>query len=195
MSTEQADRIAALTERTGRLLTTASHAEGLLPVHWETLRYLESANRFSRTPLAVSAYLGLTKGTVSQTLSALEAKGLIAKETDPKDRRSKRLSLSRKGRRLLRRDPLGVLTTEIDALSLELREGLENGLTQILLNRLAAQNRAPFGQCKSCAHFIAEDERGSPHYCGLLKAKLSVEDAAKICVEQTDGTSAETSPR
>ena len=52
------ERIAALIERIGRLLTADSHASGLLPVQWEVLRYLRRANRFSRTLAALTAYLG-----------------------------------------------------------------------------------------------------------------------------------------
>ena len=59
-----------------------------------------------RAGIARLAYLGLTKGTVSQTVHALEAKGLVTKQVDPADRRGRRLSLSPAGRTLLMRDPL-----------------------------------------------------------------------------------------
>ena len=142
----QALRIGALTERIGRLLTTDSYSAGLLPVHWETLHYLRDANRFSRTLAAVTAYLGLTKGTVSQTLKTLEGKGLVSKEIDPGDRRSKRLALTRPGEQMLKHDPLTDLCAAIDELPGELRECLETGLRQLLNNRLNAQQRAAFGQ-------------------------------------------------
>ena len=92
MTGDGPERIAALIERIGRLLSTDAHAGGLLPVQWEALRYLGRANRFSRTPAALTAYLGLTKGTVSQTVHVLEAKGLVTKQVDPADRRGRRLS-------------------------------------------------------------------------------------------------------
>jgi len=82
MTGNGAEHIAALIERIGRLLSTDAHAAGLLPVQWEVLRYLRRANRFSRTPAALTAYLGLTKGTVSQTLRALEGRGLVRKRVD-----------------------------------------------------------------------------------------------------------------
>ena len=59
MTGDGPERIAALIERIGRLLSTDAHAGGLLPVQWEALRY--RANRFSRTPAALTAYLGLTR--------------------------------------------------------------------------------------------------------------------------------------
>ena len=38
------------------------------------LFYLNQANRFSNTPQALTEYLGLTKGTVSQTVLVLESR-------------------------------------------------------------------------------------------------------------------------
>ncbi len=85
MDTEDSIRAAALIERIGRLIGSESHANGLQPVHWEALRYLSKANRFSQTAAALTAYLGLTKGTVSQSLKALEAKGLVRKLVDTEE--------------------------------------------------------------------------------------------------------------
>ncbi len=176
--------IVALIERLGRLLATDSHAESLLPVHWEALRYLHKANRFSRTHAALTSYLGLTKGTVSQTISVLEAKALISREVDESDRRSKRLKLTPRGRNLLKRDPVEDWRAQVDQLTSADQSGLARGLAELLDQRLAAQNRTPFGQCHSCLYFVDEHEDGNPHYCDLLKASLSDDDSERICVEQ-----------
>ena len=42
----------------------------LQPVQLSALHYLARCNRYSDTPLGVTEYLGLTKGTVSQSLKA-----------------------------------------------------------------------------------------------------------------------------
>ena len=39
--------------------------------------FIARANRFSRTPAALADYAGSTRGTISQTLIALEQKGLV----------------------------------------------------------------------------------------------------------------------
>lgn len=66
------DRLYALLERIGNLLRAEERAAGLRhgpqPVHLQALRYVQSCNRYSNTPAALTEYLGLTKGTVSQTL-------------------------------------------------------------------------------------------------------------------------------
>ena len=184
MSGISAEHIAALIERIGRLLSTDAHAAGLLPVQWEVLRYLHRANRFSRTPAALIAYLGLTKGTVSQTLKVLEGKGLVQKRVDPGDRRRKRLSLSHAARRLLEEDPLAETAAATRRLAGPQREALARALESILSARLQARKRQPFGQCRDCRYFARQHAGGAPHYCLLLQEPLAEEESSSICHEQ-----------
>ena len=94
-----------LVERLGNLMRTelrrAGSDESLQPVHLQSLIYLSKANRYSNTPQALAEYLGLTKGTVSQTLLLLDRRGLIERFEDDIDRRVVRLRLSPAGERLL----------------------------------------------------------------------------------------------
>ena len=189
MTGDGPERIAALIERIGRLLRTDAHAGGLLPVQWEALRYLGRANRFSRTPAALTAYLGLTKGTVSQTVHALEARGLVTKQVDPVDRRGRRLSLSPAGRTLLMRDPIVETVTAIRRLSGPQRAEIARGLESMLSSRLDARQRKPFGQCRDCRHFARRHfarrhADGAPHYCRLLDEPLTEQEKNEICHEQ-----------
>lgn len=73
----------------------------LQPVQLSALHYLARCNRYSDTPLGVTEYLGLTKGTVSQSLKVLEGRGLISKLPDARDRRSVHLRLTDAGRALI----------------------------------------------------------------------------------------------
>lgn len=187
MKNTSAERLAILIERVGRLLNTETHSAGLLPVHWEALRYLSRANRFSRSPAALTAYLGLTKGTVSQTLNSLESKGLVKKQINRKDRRSKHLSLTAKGKKLLRNDPLTQTTTAIKQLKRSSQEALSTGLQSLLSDRLNAQNRQAFGQCQDCRYFARQHAEGGPHFCLLLEEALAEHEAEAICFEQQPG--------
>jgi DNA-binding MarR family transcriptional regulator len=184
MDNNDAKHIAALLERIGRLVSTEAHVEGLLPVQWEALRYLDKANRFSKTAAAVTAYLGITKGTVSQTLKTLENKGLLKKRVDGKDRRINHLSLTAKGRRLLGRDPLDTTIVAVNDLGDAAQRTLGKGLQTLLSVRLAAQDRKPFGQCRDCRYFARQHTEGNPHYCQLLQEKLAESDSLAICHEQ-----------
>ncbi len=153
-------------------------------MQWEALRYLNRANRFSRTAAALTAYLGITKGTVSQTLNALEAKGLVKKQVDSKDRRSKHLSLTATGKKRLGDDPLVATITAIRTLGNLEQRALQMGLGSLLSTRLEAKDRQPFGQCYDCQYFAREHPKGDPHYCQLLEEKLASDDAESICFEQ-----------
>ena len=73
------EMIALPFERLARLMRAAEHDAGLNPAQWEALRYLSRAIRFSNSPGALTRYLGATKGTISQTVIALERKGFITK--------------------------------------------------------------------------------------------------------------------
>src|SRR5690554_832212 len=100
-------RALELIERLAHLLHAETRriaaAHGLAPVHVEALGYLARCNRYSDTPGAVTEYLGLTKGTVSQTLALLESRGLVRKRPDSRDGRRVHLELTGSGRRLLQR--------------------------------------------------------------------------------------------
>ncbi len=176
--------IPVLLERLSRVLQNEAHAEGLKPTQWEALRYLARANRFSRSPSAVTAYLGMTKGTVSQTLNALERKGLIRKKSDPADKRNLRLELTARGAALLKRDPMDGLTAAAARLNANERRQLSDGLEKTLRAALRRRGGRPFGVCKTCRFFRKNAKQGAPHRCGLLEVPLSAEDSEQICVEQ-----------
>lgn len=185
MNEENANRAAALIERFGRLISSESHTEGLQPVQWEVLRYLTKANRFSQTAAAVTAYLGITKGTVSQTLKTLEAKGLIRKRVDSKDRRSNHLKLTTKGQRLISKGPLESVTSALRNLDDQRAQVLMESLEDTLREVLTARGRQPFGQCRNCVYFAALHTQGQPHFCQLLTQPLTDADAQLLCIEQT----------
>ena len=73
------------------------------PAQLDVLRLPTQCNRYSDTPQAVTDFLGLTKGTVSQTIKVLEQKGLLHKRNDAADTRLVHLNPTAKGRRLVAR--------------------------------------------------------------------------------------------
>ena len=52
---------------------------GLSPAQWTALRYLARANRFSRTVSAFAEFHATTRGTASQTVKGLVARGFVKK--------------------------------------------------------------------------------------------------------------------
>lgn len=178
------DETLELIGRLARIVANEGHAHGLKPAQWEALRYLARANRFSRTPGGLTAYLGLTKGTVSQTLMALERAGLIEKTANPGDGRSVRLDLTERGRALLPLDGMASVGQALQALPPASRAGLGEGLKALVESMLAARAGRAFGICRACRHFDADALGEGRHYCRLLRQPLSDAEAEQICQEQ-----------
>jgi DNA-binding MarR family transcriptional regulator len=154
----------------------------LHPVHLQALLYIASSNRYSNTPMALSEFLGLTKGTVSQSLMLLEKKGLIDRQPDDADKRLMRLQLTGEGYAFI--DSIESMFEGVhasDALS-NARIGEANGVLRELLRRTQfnAGNRT-FGVCHSCRHILQEGPR--TFRCGLTLERLSLSDIKKICRE------------
>jgi len=172
-----------LIERISSLLRSEERkkyaAIGLQPVHGQVLEYLAKCNRYSNTHAAVAEYLGLTKGTVSQTIQILERKHYLEKKTDSVDGRVVHLSLTESGKQLI--DELKPLDIFKDAESKVSRQEFDTigQALQTTLGVLQKVNRTKsFGLCVSCRYFSVEEN----HFlCGLTEESLDREDTAKIC--------------
>ena len=170
-------------ERIGNLLR-AEIRQGdmkLQPVQLEILHFLSICNRHSNIPAAVTEYLGLTKGTVSQTLTVLEAKGLIEKVPDAKDRRVVQLFLTEQGKAVVAASlPPTTLRQGLAFMPPEAREQLAQGLAALLQGMQTARQYKAFGVCGSCA-YLREVEDG--HRCDLTGLPLEAEHLKQICRE------------
>ncbi|HLF97526.1 MAG TPA: MarR family winged helix-turn-helix transcriptional regulator [Methylococcaceae bacterium] len=172
---------------TNLLRADARRAEsggGLIPVQLEVLHYLAICNRYSNTPAAVAEYLGLTKGTVSQTLRVLETRGYLEKIQDTKDRRVVHLHLSATGRDLVATAlPPESLKQGIRLLSAESLQQLSQSLREVLQAMQKANRMRSFGVCGTCRHHILLAEDRQHARCNLTGELLSAEDARHICRE------------
>ncbi|MBV17596.1 MAG: MarR family transcriptional regulator [Thalassospira sp.] len=179
-----AHKAADLIERIARLMQAEEQKGHLNPAQWEALRYLAKANSFSRTPAALAEYLGSTRGTVSQTLIALEKKECIKRTPSARDKRSVDIALTPTGQQKLVNDPRQKLASCIEAT----RNGLslQDALSQVLNEAILRNKGKSFGICASCRFFLRTDKPGNaamPNRCGLLNVPLSDKDSEKICVE------------
>lgn len=176
--TDDGDIIGSL-ERLARLMRSAAHAEGLIPAQWEALRYLSRANQFSNSPGALARYLDATKGTVSQTVQALETKGLIAKRARDGDERSIALHVTDAGVALLSRDPLLNVVKAIDDLGGKTKRRMARGLESVLGSEITRLDAAHFGTCKTCKHFTREGE--AQPQCSKLATALLFSELDRLC--------------
>lgn len=174
-----------LIERISSLLRSEERkkyaAIGLQPVHGQVLEYIAKCNKYSNTHAAVAEYLGLTKGTVSQTIQILERKHFIHKQTDSLDGRVVHLSLTEAGQQLINElKPLEMFKHAESKLSRQEFDTLGQALQTTLAVLQKANRNKSFGVCRSCRYLTVEEN----HYlCGLTEQPLLRDDPDKICRE------------
>lgn len=152
----------------------------LQPVQLSALAYLARCNRYSNTPLGVTEYLGLTKGTVSQSLKQLEAKGMIFRIPDSLDKRSVHLQLTETATELLTALlPPGFLVKGETQMG-EHGELLKKLLADLLREIQLTSNVPGFGLCHSCSFHQRHNKQ---QICGLTGETLSEDDSMLICRE------------
>ena len=174
-------RLWTLIERLANLRRREAAGTGLAPVHTEVLAYLLRCNRYSNTPGAVAEYLGLTKGTTSQTIGVLVRRGHIAKRADGRDRRVIHLELTREGRELANTLEPSAWTPAAEGLPASQRVAAEDVLEELL--RILQQQRGhrTFGACGTC-RFLMPEGPGT-FRCGLTREPLAPYETHLICRE------------
>ena len=152
---------------------------GLQPIHVQVLGYLTRANHYSDLPIAVSEFFGITRGTVSQTLTLLEGKGLLTKEKDGKDARLVHLRLTAAGRKILQDSWAQKMEIALRSMPTDAAR-MDQSLRALLTGLQRLNGQRPFGVCRQCAHFLTE-EKGAR--CGLTGEALRQEQTVRICRE------------
>ncbi|MEQ1571910.1 MAG: MarR family winged helix-turn-helix transcriptional regulator [Myxococcota bacterium] len=152
-------------------------AHGLVPAQLDALRYLTRCNRWSDTPAAVAEFLDTTPGTASQTVTALERKGLVHKVADPTDRRRWHCVPTDAGRALV-----AATRGAQPSLAPEVADALRAGLTDLLRSIQRSRAGRSFGTCATCAH-LRRDDAGT--WCGLTHERLTEDDTARVCREHS----------
>lgn len=179
-------KIVELVDRLSRIAHSLQFAEGLNPAQWEALRYVARANRNSCSPGALADFMGSTKGTVSQTLKALETKGLIERHRKLGDRRAVQITVTQQGRDLLCKDPLGKIHDALSPFGEAEQLKIVNGM-QGLLDSVQLHQKIPeFGPCLDCSHYQPEacsetDSVGCR--CGVSGELFSSLEIDKICAD------------
>lgn len=173
-----------LLERLSRLMRAQEHASDINPAQWEALRYLSRCNRFSDSPGALTRYLSATKGTISQSLMALERKGLLTKQPRPGEARSVVLALTPAGRESLQDDPWRQLAEMIETSGVKTRRRLAAGSSKLVAQILKSRDLPSFGRCANCRYFreggAPRDAKGK-HWCLLFEQPITKSEAVKIC--------------
>lgn len=175
-----------LVERLGNLIRAEMRRvigqEGLQPVHLEAMLFLNQANRFSNTPQSLAEFLGVTKGTVSQSLLLLDRRGLIERYQDEVDRRVVRLRLSQQGEDMLEEmQPASMWQSATRNIS---ANRIRNGVSALRETLYMLQNHngaRTFGVCNTCIYCQRKSQR--THHCALFAERLSGPETRLVCRE------------
>ena len=173
-------------ERINNLLRTDSRQKiaehGLQPIQLEALHYLSICNKYSNTPMAVTDYLGQTKGTVSQTLKVLERKNYLSKHSDKNDKRIAHLKLTRLGHKLINESiPTPKFTRACEEFPEDIQAEVVTALNHLLLSFLHSNDMESFGVCSSCRYH--QEDKPNHYSCGLVQEPLSDSERQQICRE------------
>lgn len=173
-----------LVGRLGNLMRAEARRVGaeeqLAPVHVEALLYLAEANRYSNTPQALGAYMGVTKGTLSQSLLLLDRRGLVERYQDDLDRRVVRLRLSSAGEQFLAdTQPQQAWQQATRNISPNRIRNAVSALRETLATFQTDSEGKLFGSCVSCKHVERMSARA--FRCGLMGDRLSGPETRKIC--------------
>ncbi len=182
-------KLVASLERLGQtlrvLIWEQAQAHGLSPIQIQVLIFLLHHNDRLARVTQLAREFGLTAPTVSDAISALDAKGLISKATDD-DRRSLILKLTPAGRRMADRLSGWADTLEIAIESIPAEEK-QTALTCLMKLIEVLQRSGIVTVARMCLNcrFFAPNTTGStePHYCNLLKKPLAEADLRIDCPE------------
>jgi len=177
------DRLAELLVHVGR---TARGEDGagaqLNAAQWTALRFFARANRVSRTPSAFASFQATTRGTASQTIKTLEARGLLARRRAEHDGRSVYFEVTEAGRARLAQDPLRHLTAALARLDADDRAVLARLLPELSAELARSRGCDPVGTCETCHHYEARECGG---YCACVATGLAPFEIGQLCVRYT----------
>ena len=162
-------------------------AQGLNPTQLMLLNLLGRPGFDDLRVQDIARELGLSQPTVTDSLSALERKGLVARESDTQDRRAVRNRLTPKGREALAglRGGLTLTGTALSGLSAE----EQNNLLQLLIKMIRTlldDGQMPMQRmCVTCRHFRPHVSPGTdtPHFCDFVRAPFGSQDLRIDCGE------------
>lgn len=179
-------RLQDIIERIAHLIRSETRISGadcdLQPIQLSTLYYLLRANRYSDTHQAVSEYFGLTKGTVSQTIKSLKAKGLLERTPDIADRRKMRLKVTATGKKLIKKTmPVRTVTNIWKDMDVNTQEELLGHLKNLLQGIQQKNGMKAFGVCGTCR--FNSKKASNRFFCELTQEPLRKTDIELLCRE------------
>lgn len=185
--TELPIRIVDGLERIAAVMRSAewqnAHAAGVNPAQFAILKAL-AGRRAGLSVKALAAQLGVSQPSATDSILALERKGLVDKHPDPADRRVVRVLCTPSGRALLaeNRGP-GAAERAAASLDPEAQEQLLASLVA-MIRHLQEVGAIPMQRiCVSCRYFspFAHPDAALPHHCHFVDAPFGRNDLRIDC--------------
>lgn len=184
-----ADRIADGLKRVAAVMRSdewaAAQAMGVTPTQLQILTILEGRADGLRVT-EIAAHLGVSQPTATDSVSALQRKGYVAK-TAGTDRRASPVALTAAGRKALRQagKAENAAREALEDLPLAAQEELLLSLVTVI-NTLQQAGAVPVQRmCVTCKYFEPHRHTGkqSPHHCHFVNAPLRRRDLRVDCRE------------
>jgi DNA-binding MarR family transcriptional regulator len=168
-----------------------AEARGLTPTQTQALALIAARTRTGRSAPRVSEIaeqLSITRPTASDAVAALERKGLLLRQPDPRDARATGLVLTAAGLDVAREAgdwPATLLDAAAD-LSLEEQEALLRLIVKMIRGLQLRDAIAPARLCVTCRYFrpYAHGDASAPHHCAYVDAPFGDRHLRLDCPEQ-----------
>ena len=156
---------------------------GLNPTQLVILDLLEGRKE-GLSVKAVAAHLGVSQPSATDSINALERKGLVEKAGADADERAVRVFLTIEGRSVLERSGTGrTAERAVDALAEHEQEDLLVSLVK-MIRHLQEVDAIPIQRmCVSCRYFApyAHQDAAKPHHCNFVDASFGQRDLRIDC--------------
>jgi len=189
------EQIASALERLSYVMGVLEREQGrehrLSPVQVRILGYLRALEDELCRVSQLARDFGLTQATVSESVAALETRGLITRSTLPKDRRISVLRLTDEGRALAERLNSGieVLLPHLEQLDRKEKVRLAGSLMKLIRSLHESGVISISRMCVTCGFYRTTTDRAGAehHFCTLLSEPLSEDQLRVDCKEYKAG--------
>lgn len=166
------------------LFQASAQHHGLSATQLQLLHYIHyHPNPQHRRGAFMAREFNVTKATVSDSIKALEQKGLVQKITDERDTRSFILSLTPRGEAIAKATD-GItqpLETTIGMLPADQKEQLTHSLFEMIYRLNQTGVISTQRMCLNCKYYNGDHQRD--HYCNLIDQPLKAFDLRLECPE------------
>lgn len=160
---------------------------GLNPTQAQVLMILARTAPSGLRLSGIAEQIGVSAPTTSDSVSAMEGKGLVAKKPDPDDGRALAVTLTEEGRRAARElaEWPDLLLEAVDVLDPTEEAVLLKALLKLIRGLQERGRIAPARMCVTCLYFRphAHDDPRTPHHCAFVDAPFGDRNLRIDCLD------------